>query len=116
MVEDDEAIRECLVDLLGEWYQVDGACNGLEALRLIESGREYQLMLLDIFMPIMDGPELLKRLALAGKLIPTLILTAGRMPANLGDEHPWLTKPFDLTVLEDAIKRCLGEKAQAPSL
>ncbi len=98
VVEDDEAIRECLVDLLAEEYQVEGAKNGAEALKLIESGHRYDLMLLDLFMPVMDGPTLLQRLSKAGRAIPTVILTAGRVPPALS-KYPALIKPFDIDVL-----------------
>jgi CheY-like chemotaxis protein len=117
VVEDDESIRECLVEVLRDYgYQVDQAENGLVALRKIEAqpGR-FGCLLLDIRMPVMDGPELLRRLADRDLVVPTVIISAAKEILDLG-AIPWLKKPFELTHLQQAVQTCLGEGSCAPSL
>jgi CheY-like chemotaxis protein len=56
VVDDDEDTREMLAALLDRaGYSTATACNGLEALELLKTVRP-QLILLDVFMPEMDGP------------------------------------------------------------
>ncbi len=55
VVEDTADIRELLAEILGaEGYDVVGAANGAEALEALQTG-EFQLVLLDLMMPIMNG-------------------------------------------------------------
>ena len=56
IVEDDNSIRELLVELLqGEGYQVVSAVNGLEGLKCLEAQTAFDLILIDLMMPVMDG-------------------------------------------------------------
>lgn len=59
VVDDDKDIRELIaVYLKAEDFYVDKACNGEEALKMMEENH-YDLVLLDIMMPKMDGLETL---------------------------------------------------------
>ena len=61
IVEDDEAIREGLRLLLeDEGYFVECACNGREALAMLERMPPPCVVLLDLMMPVMDGYEFLR--------------------------------------------------------
>jgi DNA-binding response OmpR family regulator len=108
IVEDDEAIRECLQEVVGDWYPVDVAQHGREALEKIKAHPgQYQLLLLDLVMPVMDGRELLQELRRLNLTMPTLIISAARRE-DLG--VPWLPKPFDLDLLQEAIEACVRPK------
>ncbi len=56
IVEDDNSIRELLVELLqSEGYDVGSANNGLEGIKYLQSNTLPDLILIDLMMPIMDG-------------------------------------------------------------
>ena len=56
IVEDDNSIRELLVELLqSEGYVVASAGNGLEGLKYLQSEPNPDLILIDLMMPVMDG-------------------------------------------------------------
>lgn len=62
VVEDDLFLRELYTDILsGEGYKVDSAADGEEALQKMKVGG-YNLVLLDIIMPKMDGLSVMKQL------------------------------------------------------
>ncbi|OGZ08714.1 MAG: hypothetical protein A2942_04585 [Candidatus Lloydbacteria bacterium RIFCSPLOWO2_01_FULL_50_20] len=78
IVEDDAALRKVLIDkLTSEGFDVFGAVNGEEGLKVAEE-KHPSLVLLDIFMPIMDGVTMLSKLRGSnawGKHVIVLILT-----------------------------------------
>ncbi len=56
IVEDDNSIRELLVELLqGEGYEVVSAVNGLEGIHYLQKNKAPDLILIDLMMPVMDG-------------------------------------------------------------
>lgn len=60
VVDDSEMNREILKEILGKEYRILEACDGEEALKMLEQyGTEISLVLLDIIMPKMDGFEVL---------------------------------------------------------
>lgn len=78
VVEDETALRNVLVDkLTQEGFTVIGAVNGEEGLK-VALAKHPSLILLDIFMPIMDGITMLAKLRSAdawGKHVTVLVLT-----------------------------------------
>lgn len=75
VVDDEEYIRDVIVTYLdNEGYQTYQAEDGYEALDMLEKDK-YDLMVLDIMMPEMDGFTLLEKLN-ANKKVPTIILSA----------------------------------------
>lgn len=67
VVEDEDFGREMLLCILSEYAEiVDTACDGAEGLKkfvqAVNEGRPYQLVCLDIMMPVMDGQEALRRM------------------------------------------------------
>lgn len=78
VVDDNELNRELLIDMLDEDCNVLEACNGIEALRLVEEdpGR-LNAMLLDLVMPEMDGNAVLETMRARGLTdrFPILIIT-----------------------------------------
>ncbi len=67
VVEDVEDTRELLVEILSaEGYEVASARDGAEALAMLRGGRPFDLVLLDLMMPVMDGIELMDALKRSG--------------------------------------------------
>jgi len=107
--EDDQSIRELLVELLRrQGYVVDTARTGEEALRYIASGT-YQVVLLDMMIAKPDGFEIVERLRRdrPDVLARTIIVTAS--PRAMKDPPRgtggFLAKPFDLMELAETIDR-----------
>ncbi len=99
IVEDEAGLREALIrTLTGEGYLADGAADGDEGYSLICSGL-YDLVLLDIMLPVYDGMEVLRRIRTQGLDVPVIMLTARSAledkitGMDLGADD-YLTKPF----------------------
>ena len=76
IVEDDAGLRDAVVTVFAEEsYQVDEAGDGDEGLLLAEQGI-YDLLVLDIMLPGLNGIEIVKRLRKKGMTVPILLLTA----------------------------------------
>ncbi len=75
IVDDEPGIRELLGQILGdEGYETAEAASGEEALTLLE--RElYDLVLLDLWLPGIDGLEVLRRLREAGYQVPVIVIS-----------------------------------------
>ena len=106
VVDDEESIRETLVDILDEQgYAAVGATDGRDALRKLRaSPGRWSLILLDLTMPVMDGrafrEEQRRDLALAP--IPVIVLSAYRDIAEKAAElevASYLSKPPSLPAL-----------------
>lgn len=103
IVEDEERLRNLIRDyLLKEKYEVDLAGNGEEGL-LMAVDKEYDLILLDIMMPFMDGFEMLKNLR-KKKDTRVYFLTAKTMDEDLVNAYKigaddFIAKPFSPKVL-----------------
>lgn len=103
IVEDEERLRNLIRDyLVNEKYEVDLAGNGEEGL-LMALDKEYDLILLDIMMPFMDGFEMLKNLRKT-KDTRVYFLTAKTMDEDLVNAYKigaddFIAKPFSPKVL-----------------
>lgn len=114
VVEDDERVLTATVDAVSELGHTAVACaNPLEAEALVEGrlaeGRGFDLILSDVLMPELTGPEMVARLKQRWPELSVLFVTgyAGDASevASFGD-HDVLRKPFTLTALDQAIRRC----------
>jgi CheY-like chemotaxis protein len=107
IVDDDDEIRAALEDVLGgEGYQVLGARDGRQALDFLQAGRSPSAILLDLWMPVMDGWQLRKELLRDARLakIPVIVLTAAHDQRAMALEvSEVLTKPIDLRKLLHAV-------------
>ncbi|MEE3716360.1 response regulator [Tumidithrix elongata RA019] len=114
IVDDNEMNRETLARRLkNEGFNFSMAVNGREALEMAKS-RRYDLILLDIMMPEIDGYTVLSRLksneAMSG--IPVIMISAIEEMESvmkcmeLGADD-YLTKPFEPVLLKAAIARCI---------
>jgi CheY-like chemotaxis protein len=109
-VEDDAAIREAMVEVLGELgYEVVTASDGEEGLRLAAAEPVPCLVLLDWRMPGIDGPIFLGRLRALprGAEFPVILSTADRAASDTTDLQVAgvLVKPFDLDTLLEILER-----------
>lgn len=114
VVDDDYAIRKFLVMALEtEGYKVDAASNGLEALTLIrqKGSKKYDLILLDMQMPVMDGWKFLPIYHLEehlGLKAPVIVMSAPMTLTRYASQikaDGYLPKPFHLEDLLTLIKR-----------
>ena len=118
LVDDDAAIREIArlsLERVGGW-EVVSAASGSAAIEIVEAGESFDLVVLDVMMPGIDGPTALRRLR--GRLpdnVPVVFLTAKLQPADrarltdLGAAGV-IAKPFDPMVLPDEIERIVGAR------
>jgi len=104
VVEDYSPIRTAVRDGLAEQgYAVDVASNGEDGLWLAEQN-PYDVIVLDVMLPKIDGLEIVKRLRTKGSQVGVLMLTARDTVADrvTGLDHgadDYLVKPFELSEL-----------------
>lgn len=117
IVEDEFLIREALTEFLEEeGYTVAGSANGQEALNYLRGGAVPELILLDLMMPVMNGPQFLAELQADPALdsIPVVLLSADRnshekFSSNAPVEY--LEKPVRLVDLLDTVERYCGQNS-----
>jgi two-component system response regulator RegX3 len=112
IVEDEDAIRAGLEDVfVYHGYEVDTAAEGREGLRKALSGR-FDLVLLDVMLPGMNGFEICDRIRTADREQPIILLTA-----KTGDEDvihglrlgadDYVGKPFSVALLVARVEAVL---------
>ena len=126
LVVDDEALNcRLLREILEKTAYCDCVYNGSDAVRLFETAHAtnvaYDLMLLDISMPEMDGIEVLAKIrdyensvgVLLGEGIPIIMVTAVRehfMEAFKKGADDYILKPVDQNILMEKISALLDKK------
>lgn len=115
IADDEEGIRESLNLILGEDYELVFAKDGEETLTKLKED-SFELVLLDIKMPKLDGLEVLRRLKGQGVSVPVLVLTAyqsvelAREAVKLGALN-YLPKPFEREQILNAVRGVLATKS-----
>ena len=115
VVEDEpDLIGSLLKGLREDGYAADGAVDGEEGLYKAE-GSEYDAIVLDIMLPVLDGWELLRRLRQTKKT-PVLVLTArdavrDRVRGLDTGADDYLVKPFDLQELLARLRALIRRSA-----
>jgi CheY-like chemotaxis protein len=107
IVDDDAASTDSLTDILtGEGYTVAIARNGREALARLHAASLPRLIILDLFMPVMDGwefrTEQLKDDVL--RHIPVVVMTGASVYAGI-DANIIVHKPLDVARFVSIIER-----------
>lgn len=123
LVEDDERITDALAeDLTDQHYAIDVAYDGEEGWQLA-TAFTYDLILLDIMLPKMDGITICQKLRSQGCSTPVLMLTArdtinDRVVGLDAGADDYLIKPFDLQELSARIRALLrrGNSTSPPVL
>lgn len=120
VVEDDNQIQELIVEFLSSQdYIVDTANDGVEGYEKFKDG-EYDLVILDVMMPRLDGHSLCKMIKNIDKEVSIIFLTA------LGDEEneikgfdlkadDYISKPFSFNILIKRVEAVLRRKNKEES-
>ena len=109
VVEDEKHLNRIISEAVeDEGYSVDSCFNGQEALEFMECAK-YDVMILDIMMPKLNGLDLVRRLRRDGDTTPVLFLTARDSVADRveglesGGDY-YLVKPFDFKELMAVVR------------
>ena len=114
IVDDDDAIRGTLYDLLSDRYECHTASMAEEALQYLEV-EEYDAILTDISMPGLNGVELLKRVQQRDSATPVILISGkgseqdSQSLLGLG-AFAYVTKPFTLDEIELLVERAVASK------
>ena len=113
---DTAALIETVLGRLGA--RVEVAANGAEALEKLNSpANGYDVVLMDMQMPVVDGYEATRRLRRAGSRVPIVALTAHAMPEDrrrcleCGCDD-YLSKPIDLDRLGAVVEKWAGKRGE----
>ncbi|HCP28041.1 MAG TPA: DNA-binding response regulator, partial [Pseudomonas sp.] len=116
LVEDDSALGEGICDgLRQEGYTLDWLQDGVSGLHALQH-EAFDVLILDLGLPRLDGIELLRRLRAGGNSLPVLILTArdaldDRIAGLDAGADDYLVKPFDLNELKARLRALLRRSA-----
>jgi DNA-binding response OmpR family regulator len=104
IIEDHPKIRNNLIEFFSiKWYTAEGAIHGEEALSMLHA--HYDIIILDMNMPIMDGRTFIDRIRTSGDQTPVIVLTSNSLlddkitMFDLGADD-YVVKPFEMKELE----------------
>jgi putative nucleotidyltransferase with HDIG domain len=116
VVDDEEPIREIVSSMLSfANYQCSQAASGREALTLLDSGEDFELMLSDLMMADLDGIGLLERTKERYPDMPVVMVTAVHdisvaLAAIRNGAYDYLLKPFEREQLLATVRRALENR------
>src|SRR3989440_8006345 len=116
VVDDEETIREIVSSMLTHAnYKCRQAASGLEAIALLDSGEEFELMLSDLMMADLDGIGLLERSKEKYPDMPVVMVTAVHdisvaLAAIRNGAYDYLLKPFEREQLLATVSRALENR------
>src|ERR1700722_1699485 len=116
VVDDEEAIREIVASMLTTaGYACKHAGSGIEALAVLTSGEEFELMLSDLMMADLDGIGLLERTKEKYPDMPVVMVTAVHdisvaLAAIRNGAYDYLLKPFEREQLLNTVRRALENR------
>jgi putative nucleotidyltransferase with HDIG domain len=116
VVDDEEPIRDIVAQTLGRaGYACKQAGSGLEALAILTSGEEFELMLSDLMMAELDGIGLLERTKEKYPDMPVVMVTAVHdiqvaLAAIRNGAYDYLLKPFEREQLLNTVSRALENR------
>ncbi|MBP9549662.1 MAG: sigma-54-dependent Fis family transcriptional regulator, partial [Chitinophagales bacterium] len=114
LVDDEKSIRKTLKEILEyEGYAVDEAQDGAEGLRMIQDG-DYDVVLMDIKMPKMDGMEVLEKMQNTNADVPVIMISGHGTLETAVDAvkkgaFDYVAKPPDLNRLLITIRNALDK-------
>src|SRR5450432_1495951 len=116
VVDDEEPIREIIDSMLSAaGYACKQAGSGMEALAVLTSGEEFELMLSDLMMADLDGIGLLERTKERYPDMPVVLVTAVHdisvaLAAIRNGAYDYLLKPFEREQLLAMVRRALEHR------
>jgi DNA-binding NtrC family response regulator len=114
VVDDDEAIRDALKEILEDDYDVTCVDSGVKAVSHIKS-REFDLVFLDIVMPEMDGIETLRQIKAFDKNLDVIMISAVDRAQEATDSlklgaYDYITKPFDHEIILNRLGKIIHKQ------
>jgi signal transduction histidine kinase/ActR/RegA family two-component response regulator len=117
LVEDDPRVRTATVDALEDLDYEPVACgSGAEAIELFQA-QEFDLVISDVIMPEMTGPELIRYLKRTSPRDFAVLFVTGYVGEGESDDlrgHELLRKPFTVGALANAVSTALARTASEP--
>lgn len=110
LVEDEPAVKGLFAQALRrEGYTVHEARNGVEALEVEKTIEHVDVLVTDVVMPYMKGPELARHLLAKQHDLKVIFVSGYVAPGDLGPHEALLQKPFVRQQLIEKVREVLGE-------
>jgi two-component system cell cycle sensor histidine kinase/response regulator CckA len=113
LVEDEDAVRAVAERALTRaGYTVTAAADGEEGLELVHKGSEFDLVVSDVVMPVMDGPAMVREIRKLHPAMPVLFMSGYaeeqlRREIDIAQVH-FLPKPFSVQQIGEKVGAVLG--------
>ena len=123
LIADDSAMnRAILTEMLGDGYEILEAENGRQAVAILQSSTDIDLLLLDIMMPGIDGMQVCKKIREKSNTIGIIMLSAksqemDKISCLMSGADDYITKPFSISELiarVDAVCRRVNRSGSKP--
>lgn len=116
IIDDTKAVHAFVKSLLGKANElaISSVYNGNEALETLYKNKSFDLILLDWEMPILNGPETLKKIKIIAAEIPVIMMTTKNKPEDIqtmmeSGASEYLMKPFTIDILFEKIEFATGK-------
>jgi putative two-component system response regulator len=123
IVDDSQLNREILKSMLEEEYQVEEATNGIHAFQMLDKNGDYDLIILDIVMPEMNGFKFLEEYSKRGYAdnIPVIAISAEDSNSIIHSMYElgvddYITRPFDYKVTKKRVDNSIQLHAKHRNL
>jgi CheY-like chemotaxis protein len=111
VVDDEEVVRSVVRDMLeSDSYSILDTADPQHALRLARE-RPIHLLLTDVVMPLMRGPELATRLLAVSPSTKVLLMSAYPMSEVAASGRAFISKPFSVQGLNDRVRQILEQSS-----
>jgi ATP-dependent Lon protease len=113
IVDDEEIIREFLLEVLGEDYQISVACDGDEAIERIKD-KKFDLIITDLKMPRVSGEEVVKFARRQDPDCQVVVISGYSTLFSVSDSAKsgacaFLSKPFSISDLMKTVTDCIEQ-------